>query len=103
MHAIMNNMVVTLTLFALAFAPQTTTFTGEWLLTWDQNGSQFIPVSVTQEGAAARVTWENESLLCTLTNNVCEGAGAGFARDVGLDDAVVEEGAGKADGAAVDG
>jgi len=74
MHAIMNNMVVTLTLFALAFAPQTTTFTGEWLLTWDQNGSQFIPVSVTQEGAAARVTWENESLLCTLTNNVCEGA-----------------------------
>jgi amidase len=74
MHAIMNDMIVTLTLFLLAFAPQTAVFTGEWLLTWDQMGMQYIRVSVTQEGAVARVTWENESLECTLTNNVCEGA-----------------------------
>jgi hypothetical protein len=70
----MNDMIVTFTLFLLAFAPQTAAFTGEWLLTWDQMGTQYIRVSVTQEGAAARVTWENESIECTLTNNVCEGA-----------------------------
>src|SRR5580692_407773 len=73
MHAIMNNMIVTFTLFLLAFAPQTAALTGEWLLTWDQMGPQYIRVSVKQEGAAARVTWENESFQCTLTNNVCEG------------------------------
>ena len=69
----MNNMVVTLTLLFLAFAPQTTALTTEWLLTWDQMGTQYIRVSVTQEGAAVRATWENESLQCTLANNVCEG------------------------------
>ena len=36
LHAIMDNMIATLSLFLLASAPQTTTFTGEWLLTWDQ-------------------------------------------------------------------
>src|SRR5580700_1351499 len=74
MRAIMNGMIVTLTLFFLAFAPQTVAFTGEWLLTWNQMGTQYIRVSVTQEGATARVTWENESFECTLTDNVCEGA-----------------------------
>ena len=73
MHAIMENMIATLALFLLASAPQTTTFSGEWLLTWDQMGTQYIRVSVTQDGAAAKVTWENESFQCTLTNNVCEG------------------------------
>ena len=57
----MNDMIVTFALFLLASAPQTATFAGEWLLTWDQMGPQYIRVSVTQEGAAARVTWENES------------------------------------------
>jgi amidase len=70
----MNDMIVTFALFLLAFVPQSAVFTGEWLLTWDQMGTQYIRVSVTQEGAAARVTWENESLECALTNNVCEGA-----------------------------
>ncbi len=74
MRAIMNDMIATLALFFLASAPQTTTFTGEWLLTWDQMETQYIRVSVTQEGAAARVTWENESIECALTDNVCEGA-----------------------------
>ena len=69
----MENMIATLALFLLASAPQTTTFSGEWLLTWDQMGTQYIRVSVTQDGAAAKVTWENESFQCTLTNNVCEG------------------------------
>jgi amidase len=69
----MNSMIVPLTLFLMAFAPQTTTLTAEWLLTWDQMGTQYIRVSVTQEGAAVRATWENESLQCTLANNVCEG------------------------------
>ena len=69
----MNNMVVTLTLLFLAFAPQTTALTTEWLLTWDQMGTQYIRVSVTQEGAALKATWENESFQCTLTGNVCEG------------------------------
>src|ERR1017187_8121316 len=79
MHAIMDNMIATLTLFLLASAPQTTTFTGEWLITWDQMNTQYIRVSVTQDGAAAKVTWENESFQCTFTNNavaiaaVCEG------------------------------
>ena len=79
MHAIMENMIATLALFLLASAPQTTTFSGEWLLTWDQMGTQYIRVSVTQDGAAAKVTWENESFQCTFTNNavaiaaVCEG------------------------------
>ena len=73
LHAIMDNMIGTLALFLLASAPQTTTFTGEWLLTWDQMSRQYIRVSVTQDGAAAKVTWENESFQCTLTNNVCEG------------------------------
>src|ERR1700722_5584828 len=74
MHAIMNDMVVTFTLFLLAVAPQTAALTGEWLLTWDQMGTQYIRVSVTQEGAAARVTWENESIEWALTDNVWEGA-----------------------------
>ena len=69
----MVNMIAALTLFLLASAPQTTTFNGEWLLTWDQMGTQYIRVSVTQDGAAAKVTWENESFQCALTNNVCEG------------------------------
>ena len=74
MHAIINHMIVTFALFLLAFAaPQATTFTGEWLLTWDQMGPQYIRVSVTQEGAAVRVTWENESIQCTPTDNVCVG------------------------------
>jgi hypothetical protein len=73
-HAIINHMIVTFALFLLAFAaPQATTFTGEWLLTWDQMGPQYIRVSVTQEGAAVRVTWENESIQCTQTDNVCLG------------------------------
>ena len=66
-------MIVTLTLFLLAFAPQVTASTTEWLLTWDQMGTQYIRVTVTQEGTAVKATWENESLHCTLTNNVCEG------------------------------
>jgi len=66
-------MIVILTLFLLAYAPQATTFTGEWLLTWDQMGTQYLRVSITQDGAAAKVKWENESFECTLTNNVCEG------------------------------
>ena len=74
MHAIMNDMIVTFSLFLLSFAPQTAAFTGEWLLTWDQMGTQYIRASTHQEGAAARVTWENESFECTLTKNVCEGS-----------------------------
>jgi amidase len=74
MHAIIIHMIVTFALFLLAFAaPQATTFTGEWLLTWDQMGPQYIRVSVTQEGAAVRATWENESIQCTQTDNVCLG------------------------------
>src|SRR5690349_19954374 len=73
MHAIMEAMIATLLLFLLASAPQTTTFTGEWLLTWDQLGTQYIRVSVTMDGPKAKVTWQNESFECTLTNNVCEG------------------------------
>ena len=69
----MNNMVVTLTLLFLAFAPQTTALTTEWLLTWDQMGTQYIRISVAQEGAAVKATWENESFQCTLANNICEG------------------------------
>jgi len=61
MHAMIDKMIVTLTGFLLAFAPQTTTLMGEWLLTWDQMGPQYIRVSITQEGRAARATWENES------------------------------------------
>jgi|ERR1022692_254965 hypothetical protein len=69
MHAIMDNMIATLTLFRLASAPQTTTLAGKWLITWDQMGPQYIRVSVTQEGAAAKVTWENESFQGTVTEN----------------------------------
>ena len=65
--------IATLALFLLAAAPQTTTFTGEWLLTWEQMGTQYIRVSVTEEGAAAKATWPNESFQCTLTDNVCAG------------------------------
>jgi acetamidase/formamidase len=66
-------MIAMLTFAIAAFAPQTTIFTGEWLLTWDQMGTQYIRVSVTQDGAAAKVTWQNESFQCTRTGNVCEG------------------------------
>lgn len=45
-----------------------------WLLNWDQIGPGYIRVSVTQEGAAVRGTWQNESFQCTLTGNVCEGS-----------------------------
>ncbi len=69
----MFSMIAPFLLFFLAYAPQTTTFTGEWLLTWDQMGTQYLRVSVTQDGAAAKVTWENESFQCMLANNVCEG------------------------------
>jgi hypothetical protein len=72
----MDHMIATLTLFLLASAPQTTTFTGEWLLTWEQMGTQYIRVSATMDGAGptvAKVTWENEGFQCTLTDNVCEG------------------------------
>ena len=43
-------MLTTLTLLLLASAPQTTTFAGEWLLAWDQMGTQYIRVTVTEEG-----------------------------------------------------
>jgi amidase len=66
-------MIATLTLLLLAPAPRATTFIGEWQLIWDQMGTQYIRVSVTQEGVAAKVTWENEGFECTLTKNVCEG------------------------------
>jgi len=35
--------------------------------------TQYIRVSVTQDGAVAHVTWENESFQCTFSTNVCEG------------------------------
>ena len=100
MHAIINHMIVTFALFLLAFAaPQATTFTGEWLLTWDQTGPQYIRVSVTQESAAVRVTWENESIQCTQTDNVCVGTvtengnpEAGKAKITMNGDEVIEEG-----------
>src|ERR1051326_5075257 len=66
-------MIATLALLFLAYAPQTTTFAGEWLLTWEQMGTQYIRVSVTQDGASAKVVWQSESFQCTLTNNSCEG------------------------------
>src|SRR5215471_7294783 len=60
--------------FLLALMPQANTFAGEWQLIWDLMGTQYIRVSVTQDGAAAKVAWENESFECTLTSNVCAGA-----------------------------
>jgi amidase len=69
----MDNMIATLALLLLASAPQTTTFSGEWLLTWNQRGTQYLRVSVTQDDAGSKVTWENESFQCTFTGNVCEG------------------------------
>jgi amidase len=66
-------MIGILALFFLASAPQTNTFSGEWLLTWDQMGTQYIRVSVKLDGAAADVTWENESFKCTVAGNACEG------------------------------
>ncbi len=73
MHAIIDDMIGIFALLFIAMAPQPASFTGEWLLTWDQMGPQYLRVVVTQEGALAKVTWENESFQCTLTNSVCEG------------------------------
>ena len=58
----MKNMIVTLALLLLAFAPQTGSFTGDWLLSRDQMGPACTRVSVTQEGVAVRATWDNESI-----------------------------------------
>ena len=67
-------MLTTLTVLLLAFAPQLNTFAGEWQLVWQQMGTQYLRVTVTQEGAAVKVAWENESFECTLTQSVCEGS-----------------------------
>jgi acetamidase/formamidase len=37
-------------------------------------GTQYIRVTVTADGSAAKVAWENESFECTLTKGVCEGS-----------------------------
>ena len=37
-------------------------------------GTQYIRVTVTEEGSTLKVAWENESFECTLIGNVCEGS-----------------------------
>ncbi len=59
--------------FLLLSAPQPSTFTGDWQLLWEQMGTQYLRVTVTQEAGKAKVTWENESFECTMSQNVCEG------------------------------
>src|SRR5262249_10851161 len=61
-------------LMLAASAPQLTEFAGDWLLVWNQMGTQYIRVTVTEQGSTAKVAWENESFECTLTGNVCEGS-----------------------------
>ena len=67
-------MVNALTVLLVAFAPQLTSFAGDWQLVWHQMGTQYIRVTVTEEGPTAKIAWENESFECTLTRNVCEGS-----------------------------
>jgi acetamidase/formamidase len=66
-------MLKTFTLLLLASAAQAATFAGDWLLIWDQMGTQYIRIAVTEQGSTAKITWEGESFECTLTGNVCEG------------------------------
>ncbi len=66
-------MLTTLTLLLFPYAAQLTPFAGDWQLVWDQMGTQYIRVTVKEEGRTAKVAWENESFECTLTGNVCEG------------------------------
>jgi acetamidase/formamidase len=70
----MKAMLTLLPLLLLASAPQATVFAGEWQLVMDQMGTQYIRATITQEGQHAKVAWENESIECTLTGNVCEGS-----------------------------
>src|SRR5215831_16490132 len=67
-------MLTILTLLLVAFAPQLTTFAGDWHLVWHQMGTQYLRVTVTEEGPTVKVAWENENFECTLTRNVCEGS-----------------------------
>ena len=67
-------MLTALTLLLAAYAPQPNTFAGEWQIVWQQMGTEYIRVTVTEEGATVKVAWENESFECKLTQNVCEGS-----------------------------
>jgi amidase len=70
----MKAMLSTLTLLLGAFSPQPATFAGDWQLVWHQMNTQYIRVTVTQTGATAKVAWDNESMECAWTRNVCEGS-----------------------------
>src|ERR1700753_1339028 len=72
-RVITEAMLTTLTLLLFASAPQHPNLAGDWRLVWDQMGTQYIRVTVTEQGPTAKVAWENESFECTLTGNVCEG------------------------------
>jgi acetamidase/formamidase len=73
-RAIIEAMLTTLTFLLLASAAQLTPFAGDWQVVWDQMGTQYIRVTVTEEGSTLKVAWENESFECTLIGNVCEGS-----------------------------
>lgn len=60
-RAIVEAMLTSLTLLFLTFAPDLTTFGGDWQLVWKHMGTQYPRVTVAAQGETVKVAWRTRA------------------------------------------